>query len=116
MAATVGAGGATVTVTNAVPDVPPMLEAVYKKVAEPKKPLVGVNRMVVGPVDVAAPLVGAEGVTAETAVPEVIEPARLINTGVLYDVDDEAAATNGAADTSSVMVPVLEVPPGPALV
>ena len=82
-AETVGGGGFTVTVTSAVPEVPPILVAVYRNVPVPKKPAVGVNWMVVAPVWIAAPLVAAEGVTAVTAVPEVMDPARLMEMGVL---------------------------------
>jgi hypothetical protein len=103
VAATVGGGGLTVTVTAAAAgEVPPGPVAVYWNDPVPMKPAVGVKVMVVGPVASAVPPTAALGVTEVTE--PVIDEARLMAIAVLNAVVALAAATMGAAVAFSVTV------------
>lgn len=117
----VGGGGLTVTVTVAgATEVPPAFVAVYWNEPVPKKPVVGVNVMVVVAVALAVPFVGEEGVTAVTgwldemqvAPPQAV--ARLTAIGVLKAVVTLVGETIGEAVTLRKAVAGNDVPPGPA--
>src|SRR5262245_404932 len=91
--ATVGAGGFTVTVTRAGADVPVPV-AVYENVPVPKKPGVGVKRMVLALCTAAPPFVGAPE-TATLVNEPVIALVRFTSMNVLKAVVTDTGAAIG---------------------